>query len=208
VTSRATSITPLVLSRSFVTYYNVIFFETSIARSKDAEVTRCRVRKLRSLCGVPGETEIVLSFATAVRTCFKKYATFTGVASRPEYWWFVLFEVIGSLIFALTGLVILRLLWTLALLVPGLAVSVRRLHDTNRSAWWLFTGLIWPWFLVLMCLPGKLTDNRYAPDRVDSVATITEASVSSSSSACPSCGKLRLPGQNYCMGCGAKFTDN
>jgi uncharacterized membrane protein YhaH (DUF805 family) len=148
-----------------------------------------------------------VGFATAVRTCFKKYATVQGVATRPEYWWFVLFEVIGSLVFALTGLAILRVLWALALLCPGICVTIRRLHDTGRSAWWILTGLIWPWLVVLMCLKSKLVNNPYASDRDGSMATITEASISSSSSACPSCGKLRLPGQNYCMGCGAKFPD-
>ncbi len=146
-----------------------------------------------------------MSFATAVRTCLKKYATFTGVATRPEYWWFVLFEFVGSLIFAITGVVALRVVWALALLLPGLAVAVRRLHDTGRSAWWILTGLIWPWLVVLLCLRSKLVNNPYAPDRAGTVPTITEASVTSSSSVCPSCGKLRLPGQNFCMGCGAKF---
>ena len=146
-----------------------------------------------------------MSFATAIRTCFKKYATFTGVATRPEYWWFFLFDFLGGLVFALTGVVALRLVWALALLLPGLAVAVRRLHDTGRSAWWILTGLIWPWLIVLLCLRSKLVNNPYAPDRDGMAATITEASVSSSSAACPSCGKLRLPGQNFCMGCGAKF---
>jgi uncharacterized membrane protein YhaH (DUF805 family) len=146
-----------------------------------------------------------LSFATAVRTCLKKYATFSGVATRPEYWWFVLFEFVGSIIFSLTGVVALRVLWALALLVPGLAVAVRRLHDTGRSGWWILTGLLWPWLVVLLCLRSKLVDNPYAPDRAGTGPSVTEASLPSSSSACRSCGKLRLPGQNFCMGCGAKF---
>jgi uncharacterized membrane protein YhaH (DUF805 family) len=149
--------------------------------------------------------EKLLSFATSVRTCLKKYATFTGVATRPEYWWFVLFNFLGAIIIGFTGILALRLVWALALLLPGLAVAVRRLHDTGRSAWWILTGFIWPWLVVLLCLRSKLVNNPYAPDRDDTLATITEASVTSSSAACPSCGKLRLPGQNFCMGCGAKF---
>src|ERR1700728_3065412 len=96
-----------------------------------------------------------LSFATAVRTCLRKYATFSGVAIRPEYWWFVLFEFLGSIIIGFTGVVALRLIWALALLLPGLAVAVRRLHDTGRSAWWILTGLLWPWLVVLLCLRRK-----------------------------------------------------
>ncbi|MFY9783497.1 MAG: DUF805 domain-containing protein [Acidimicrobiales bacterium] len=149
-----------------------------------------------------------MSFPTAVRTCFKKYATFSGVATRPEYWWWFLFVFIGDVILLAIRVPFLNLIWILALLVPGLAVGVRRLHDTGRSAWWILFGLIWPVLVVLLCLPSKLSNNPYAPDRSDSMATITEASATSSSSACPSCGKLRLPGQNYCMGCGAKFTND
>jgi hypothetical protein len=147
-----------------------------------------------------------VSFATSVRTCFQKYFVGSGIASRPEYWWFFLFSFIGGLVFALTGLQVLRLLWALALICPGITVAVRRLHDTGRSAWWLLAFLIPFVSLVLLALPPKLINNPYAPDRTSASApTITEANLTSSSAACPSCGKLRLPGQSYCMGCGAKF---
>ena len=98
----------------------------------------------------------------AVQRFFKKYATFTGRASRSEYWWWALVQVIvsfGLMIVALAttagptvdevgnpvapsglGLVffIIYLLWGLATIVPHLALSVRRLHDTNRSGFWFF----------------------------------------------------------------------
>jgi uncharacterized membrane protein YhaH (DUF805 family) len=86
-----------------------------------------------------------MNFTTAVRTCIKKYATFSGLASRSEYWYFVLFLAIGNIVFSFHVLLPVRVLWTLAFLVPDLAVAVRRLHDTGRSAWWLLTGLIPPW---------------------------------------------------------------
>lgn len=147
-----------------------------------------------------------MSFTTSIRTCFQKYFVGSGIATRPEYWWFFLFSFLGSLVFALTGLQILRGLWFLALVCPGVTVAVRRLHDTGRSAWWLFIFLIPFVGLVLLAWPSKLINNPYAPDRASLLTpTVTEASLSSSSSACPSCGKLRLPGQNYCMGCGTKF---
>jgi uncharacterized membrane protein YhaH (DUF805 family) len=152
-----------------------------------------------------------VSFTTAVRTCFQKYFVGRGVATRPEYWWFVLFGFLGSLVFALTGLEALRFLWSLALLCPGITVTVRRLHDTGRSAWWLLLwitiigGLV---IFVFTLLPSKLYNNPYASDRTSAFApTVTEANVTSSSSTCANCGKLRLPGQNYCMGCGTKFPD-
>lgn len=153
---------------------------------------------------------MLVSFTSAVRTCFKKYAEFSGVASRSEYWWFALFNVLGSILLGLTGLAILRILWSLALIVPGLAVAVRRHHDAGRSGWWLLASVIAPWEIVLLCYPSKLTGNKYAADRSapGDTPSVTEENVTSTSSKCPKCGKLRLPGQNYCMGCGTKFADD
>lgn len=83
----------------------------------------------------------------------KKYAVFGGRARRKEYWFFFLFNIIISFIVGLidgftgsfnpeAGIGILGAIYTLAVFIPGLAVSVRRLHDTNRSGWWLLIGLI------------------------------------------------------------------
>lgn len=81
--------------------------------------------------------------------CFKKYATFKGRANRAEYWWFYLFNILASILFGIlpfagTG-------YYLISLVPGMAVSVRRLHDINRSGWWYFGGLI---ILCAICIIG------------------------------------------------------
>lgn len=145
-----------------------------------------------------------MNFPTAVRTCFKKYATFSGVASRPEFWWFFLFDAIGYIVLRLIDVPILVSLWSLALLLPALGVNVRRLHDSGRSGWFYWAWLLFPWELYLLCQPTKAADNTYLSG---STPSITEESVTNSSLKCPSCGKMRLPGQNYCMGCGAKFTD-
>jgi uncharacterized membrane protein YhaH (DUF805 family) len=145
-----------------------------------------------------------MTFAEAVKTCFRKYATFTGTASRPEYWWFALFNALGSAAFSITHSSGLQTLWSLAVLLPGLAVAVRRLHDTGRSAWWLLTGIIFPWLVILLCLKGQVAGNPYV---TGNAAVVTQADVQPGSSYCPTCGKLRLPGQAYCMGCGAKFDD-
>lgn len=76
----------------------------------------------------------------------KKYAVFSGRARRKEYWMFVLFNIIIvfvlGIIEGLAGIVGPNLIYGLAIMIPGIAVSVRRLHDTNRSGWWLFIGLI------------------------------------------------------------------
>lgn len=81
-----------------------------------------------------------MDFQTAVRTCLaNKYVDFTGRAARSEYWWFVLFNVIVQIVFSLLehllgGFVgIIALLAYLALFLPGLAVSIRRLHDKDKS---------------------------------------------------------------------------
>ena len=78
---------------------------------------------------------------------FERYAVFEGRAGRAEYWWFFLANfLIGLVIQVLAGvsdaLVILSLIYSLALLIPGLAVAVRRLHDTNKSGWWILIALV------------------------------------------------------------------
>ena len=79
-----------------------------------------------------------MTFGKSISTCMGKYVDFKGRASRPEYWWFYLFTVLlswGSLIVDNTGIV--SGIVNLALLLPSLAVAARRLHDTNRSGWWM-----------------------------------------------------------------------
>lgn len=92
----------------------------------------------------------VSSFKDAITTCFRKYVTFSGRANRPEFWWFFLFGFLGSIatsivdaaIFRNLGIDPLNGLFSLAILLPSLAVSVRRLHDTDRSGWWVLLHLI------------------------------------------------------------------
>lgn len=88
----------------------------------------------------------MISFGESVKTCFQKYVTFKGRARRSEYWWFCLLNLIVSIVtFVLdyqmdtinieVGLGALSGLYTLIVFLPGLAVSVRRLHDTGHSGW-------------------------------------------------------------------------
>ncbi|MDD5389955.1 MAG: DUF805 domain-containing protein [Gallionellaceae bacterium] len=83
-----------------------------------------------------------MTFSKSLSTCLSKYVDFSGRATRPEYWWFYLFTVLlswGSMIVdasqILSGFV------SLALFLPSLAASARRLHDTGRSAWWLLIAI-------------------------------------------------------------------
>ena len=107
----------------------------------------------------------------------KKYAVFSGRARRTEYWMFllgtVLIALVLSVIAGIVGVALdsdLRLLSTvyaLAVLIPSLAVSVRRLHDTSRSGWWLLLGLV-PIIgvivlLVFMVQDSHPGDNQYGP---------------------------------------------
>ena len=105
----------------------------------------------------------------------KKYAVFGGRARRKEYWYFVLFNLIISFVLGLIeGLIglapdspqsILSLIYGLAVLLPGLAASVRRLHDTGKSGWWLLIGLV-PLvgaivLIVFMAQDSAAGDNQY-----------------------------------------------
>lgn len=73
---------------------------------------------------------------------FKKYATFEGRARREEFWYFLLFNFLIGLVLAIISAAVLSPLYSLATLVPSLALGARRLHDTNRSGWWQLIGLI------------------------------------------------------------------
>jgi uncharacterized membrane protein YhaH (DUF805 family) len=90
-----------------------------------------------------------MTFGSAISTCFSKYATFNGRASKSEFWWWMLFVVmvhiaaaiITSAISPETGSMLTGLL-SLGLFLPGLAVQVRRLHDTGHSGWWILLVLV------------------------------------------------------------------
>jgi uncharacterized membrane protein YhaH (DUF805 family) len=86
-----------------------------------------------------------MSFTDSVRSAFAKYATFSGRASRSEYWWFYLFSVLVSVVSgmldAVLGAEVLELVAMLVLLLPSVAVAVRRLHDSDLSGWW-FLALV------------------------------------------------------------------
>jgi uncharacterized membrane protein YhaH (DUF805 family) len=118
-----------------------------------------------------------MGFGGAIATCFRKYVDFTGRARRAEYWWFVLFYclLIGALTIvdvmvmsARAGGGVLSSLASLALFLPTLAVAVRRLHDTDRTGWWVLIGFIpligWIIYLVFVCQRGTEGPNRFGPD--------------------------------------------
>ncbi|MER0239259.1 DUF805 domain-containing protein [Fulvimarina sp. MAC8] len=125
----------------------------------------------------------------------KRYFQFSGRSRRQEYWLFMLLIVIGSFFFGFLDVVlglggdvttstgsedalfsasaeadggILTTLWSLATIIPSLSVGIRRLHDTDRSGWWLLIGLI-PLagaitLIVFFCFDGTRGANRFGPD--------------------------------------------
>lgn len=119
-----------------------------------------------------------MGFTEAVRVCFSKYVVFTGRAARPEYWWFALFVVLGSIVVgAIDALVFgyqpgdlspFSSIFSLAILLPAVAVAFRRIHDTDRTAWWLLISLI-PVIgtivlIVFFCQKGTPGPNRFGSE--------------------------------------------
>lgn len=114
-----------------------------------------------------------MSFTDAIRSVFSQYVGFTGRARRSEFWYFYLFNIILSIVASIlqraisnsssgiiTGIV------GLAIILPSLAVAVRRLHDTSRSGWWILIGLI-PLIgtivLIVFYVQDSHADNQYGP---------------------------------------------
>jgi len=82
-----------------------------------------------------------VTFTESIRTCFSKYVDFNGVASRSEFWWFILFLFIAAVVLGAVSQT-LGGIFSLATILPQLAVGARRLHDTGRSGWWQLLLLI------------------------------------------------------------------
>lgn len=101
-----------------------------------------------------------MNFPSAVQSGFRNFANFKGRASRPEYWWWFLFN------FLIVGVISLSFgdsagdAASLTLLLPSLAVGVRRLHDVNRKGWWILVPLVNVFFWVQ---PSDPEFNRFGP---------------------------------------------
>lgn len=103
----------------------------------------------------------------------KKYVDFNGRAQRTEYWMFFLFNLVIAMLlsvvdYALGTPGIFGMIFALAILLPSIAVGARRLHDTDRSGWWLLIALI-PFIgtivlLVFLLLDSSPGDNRFGPN--------------------------------------------
>mgnify|MGYP000508853868 CR=1 FL=1 len=117
-----------------------------------------------------------MNFQTSIKTCFNKYAVFSGRASRSEFWFFVLFGLLGGIISSIIDIMILsypfeengpiNLIFTVALMIPSISVAARRLHDINKSGWWqlLWITIIGGILLIIWyASQGEREKNKFGP---------------------------------------------
>jgi len=105
-----------------------------------------------------------MTFTESIQTCFSKYADFNGRATRSEFWWWVLFVILATIAANILNDK-LGILVSLGTLLPYIAVTARRLHDTNRSGWWQLIGII-PvigWIIMIVwCAQESASQSEYA----------------------------------------------
>lgn len=110
-----------------------------------------------------------MNIQTSVKTCFNKYATFSGRARRSELWWFLVFLILASVVFSvldlMLGLGVLSIAFSLATVIPAYAVGARRLHDIDKSGWWqliILVPLIGAILLIVWyAKEGSTVENRF-----------------------------------------------
>ena len=104
-----------------------------------------------------------MTFTESIQTCFSKYADFNGRASKSEFWWWVLFVFLATIAANILNDK-LGILISLVTLLPNIAVTARRLHDTNRSGWWQLIGII-PvigWIIMIVwCIQESVSPSKY-----------------------------------------------
>jgi len=114
-----------------------------------------------------------MDFVPAIKSGFQNYVNFSGRSCRSAFWFWVLFTFIVSIVAnivdgALIGMPILGLIWSLAIILPSIAVGVRRLHDIDKSGWWYLINLVpligWIVFIVWACTKGTDGANRFGSD--------------------------------------------
>ncbi|MCR5746549.1 MAG: DUF805 domain-containing protein [Lachnospiraceae bacterium] len=116
-----------------------------------------------------------MTIVEAVKSCFSQYVGFSGRARRSEYWYFSLFELIVSIALSILGAItgsgifsVLSGIFALATILPGLAVSIRRLHDIGKSGWFVLISLIPVIGTILIiiwaCKDSDPGDNQYGPN--------------------------------------------
>lgn len=124
----------------------------------------------------------IIDFGEAIKTCFHKYADFSGRATRAEFWWFQLFIFLVAIAISVVDCGLLREcdewgsgwddlwglalddLWIIAMFLPSLAVGARRLHDIGNSGWWQLLTITFIGFIpliIMWCLRSSPKPNQY-----------------------------------------------
>jgi uncharacterized membrane protein YhaH (DUF805 family) len=127
-----------------------------------------------------------MNFTEAISSGFNNYVNFAGRAIRSEFWYWTLFAALASLAGELVDLALfsssifspVQTLVNLALFLPGLSVSVRRLHDLDRTGWWILLVFTVVGIIVLVawyCLRGTVGQNRFGPDPLAALPSETRA---------------------------------
>ena len=117
-----------------------------------------------------------MDFQTSIKTCFSKYADFSGRALRSEFWFFCLFGFLAGIITTIMDIMILgysvesygplNLIFSVAIFIPSIAVTARRLHDVNKSGWWQLIELTIIGILLILiwnATEGEKKKNIYGP---------------------------------------------
>jgi len=126
-----------------------------------------------------------MHFSEAINSGFQKYVTFSGRAARSEYWYWTLFmfiaqvvaAIIDTMLFPFSAFSPFHTIVSLGLFLPGLAVSVRRLHDLDSVGWWLllvFTGIGILILIIWFCVRGTVGPNRFGPDPLEGQPAATK----------------------------------
>ena len=142
----------------------------------------------------------------------KKYATFNGRASRVEYWYFFLFNLIigfalglaeGFLgIYSSSDESVLANVYSLIVFLPSIAVGVRRMHDVNKSGWFIIVPL---YNLLLAVRKGDKETNRFGAPRIGE--GIEDSKPIEPQKYCSNCGKSIDADSKFCIKCGSKIKD-
>ena len=119
-----------------------------------------------------------MNFVQAISSGFSNYVNFSDRAIRSEYWYWVLFMILGDIVAGIVdwaiGAQVMTGLFGLATLLPNIGIAIRRLHDLDRTGWWILLGLIplvgWIILIIWYTARGTVGPNRFGPDKTPCIS--------------------------------------